>query len=97
MIMTGKMINADQALDYGLINYKTTADELMTFTDELAKKILLNSSNAIHHSIKSINAFNKSGVDGFKVEMNEFGKCFQTNDFVKGTTAFLNKTKPDFN
>ena len=97
MIMTGKMINADQALDYGLINYKTSADQLMTFTDELAKKILLNSSNAIKHSIKSINAFDKPGVDGFKVEMNEFGKCFQTNDFVKGTTAFLNKTKPDFN
>ena len=97
MIMTGKMINADQALDYGLINYKTTADQLMSFTDDLAKKILLNSSNAIKHSIKSINAYDKSGVDGFKVEMNEFGKCFQTNDFVKGTTAFLNKTKPDFN
>ena len=45
------MINADQALDYGLINYKTSSDQLMTFIDELAKKILSNSSNAIKHSL----------------------------------------------
>ena len=97
MIMTGKMINADQALDYGLINYKTTSDELMTFIRSACLKNIIKPSNAIKHSIKSINAYDKSRVDGFKVEMNEFGKCFQTNDFVKGTTAFLNKTKPDFN
>ena len=97
MIMTGKMIDAEQALDYGLINYKTTPEQLMIFTKELIEKILSNSSNAIKHAIKSVNANYQDGLNGFEIEINEFGKCFGTKDFVEGTSAFLNKRKPDFN
>ena len=97
MIMTGKMIDAEQALDYGLINYKTTPEQLMIFTKELIEKILSNSSNAIKHAIKSVNANYQDGLNGFEIEMNEFGKCFETKEFVEGTSAFLNKRKPDFN
>ena len=97
MIMTGKMIDAEQALDYGLINYKTTPEQLMIFTKELIEKILSNSSNAIKHAIKSVNANYQDGLNGFEIEINEFSKCFGTKDFVEGTSAFLNKRKPDFN
>ena len=44
MILTGKMIDAEEALSYGLINYKTNKDQLMTFTKDLAKNILSNLS-----------------------------------------------------
>ena len=97
MIMTAKMIDADEALAYGLINYKTGQAELMDFVKNLSKKILANSSNAIKNAIKSVNANFEDGIDGFKVEINEFGKCFETKEFTEGTTAFLNKRKPDFN
>ena len=97
MIMTGKMIDAEKALDYGLINYKTSPEQLMIFTKELTEKILSNSSNAIKHAIKSVNANYQDGLNGFEIEMNEFGKCFETKEFVEGTSAFLNKRKPDFN
>ena len=97
MILTAKMIDADEALAYGLINYKTGQNELMDFVKNLSKKILANSSNAIKNAIKSVNANFEKGIDGFKVEINEFGKCFETKEFNEGTSAFLNKRKPDFN
>ena len=97
MIMTAKMIDADEALAFGLINYKTSQIELIDFVKNLSAKILSNSSNAIKNAIKSVNANFEFGVDGFKTEINEFAKCFETNDFKEGTSAFLNKRKPDFN
>jgi len=97
MILTAKMIDADEALAHGLINYKTDQNELMDFVKNLSKKILANSSNAIKNAIKSVNANFEKGIDGFKVEINEFGKCFDTKEFNEGTSAFLNKRKPDFN
>ena len=97
MILTGKMIDADDALAFGLINYKTTQDQLMIFAKDLAKKILSNSSNAIKNAIKSVNANFRQDVNGFEFEINEFSKCFETKEFIEGTSAFLNKRKPDFN
>ena len=97
MILTGKMIDADDALSFGLINYKTPQDQLITFAKDLAKKILSNSSNAIKNAIKSVNANFQQDVNGFEVEINEFSKCFETKEFIEGTSAFLNKRKPDFN
>ena len=97
MIITGRMINADEAYSFGLINYKVNQEDLDSFTHKLAAKILLNSSNAIKNAIKSINAKYDVGVNGFNVEINEFSKCFETKDFIEGTTAFLNKRKPNFN
>ena len=97
MIMTGKMIDADEALAFGLINYKTSQDQLMIFTKDLAKKILSNSSNALKNAIRSVNAHFKEGVNGFEVEINEFSRCFETKEFIEGTSAFLNKRKANFN
>jgi len=97
MILTAKMIDTDEALAYGLINYKTDQTELMDFVKNISGKILANSSNAIKNAIKSVNANFEKGIDGFKVEINEFGKCFETKEFNEGTSAFLNKRKPDFN
>ena len=37
------------------------------------------------------------GVDGYDVEKKEFGKCFGTDEFIEGTTAFLEKRKANFN
>ena len=97
MIITGKMINADEALANGLINYKTSEENLIDFVKNLSEKILSNSSDAIKSTIKSTNACFENGVDGFEMEINEFAKCFETKEFIEGTSAFLNKRKPDFN
>tara|TARA_R110002049_G_scaffold77568_13_gene198468 strand:- start:74 stop:856 length:783 start_codon:yes stop_codon:yes gene_type:complete len=96
MIMTAGMIDAAQALQYGLVNHVTTQDELMSLTKSIADKILRNSPVAIASAIASINAGYEDGENGFDTEITEFGKCFGTADFKEGTQAFLEKRKAKF-
>ncbi len=96
MIMTANMITANEAREYGLVNYVTTQEDLLSFTTKIALKIITNSSVAITAAIKAINANFMDGINGFNIEINEFGNCFGTNDFKEGTQAFLQKRKAKF-
>lgn len=96
MVMTAGMIDANQALNYGLVNHVVEQNELIPLCEKIASKIMRNSSVAIGKAIKAINANYIDGKDGYKVEIEEFGKCFGTEDFVEGTTAFLEKRKANF-
>lgn len=96
MIMTAGMIDARQALQYNLVNHVTTQEELLEFTQKIASKIAGNSLVAISAAIKAVNANYEDGVNGFNVEIEEFGRSFGTADFKEGTSAFLNKRKADF-
>jgi enoyl-CoA hydratase len=96
MIMTAGMVTADDAYRAGLVNHVVPQAELLDFTKSLAQRIMKNSPVAIGKAIKAINANYKDGVDGFQTEIRNFGKCFGTEDFKEGTTAFLEKRKADF-
>lgn len=96
MVMTAGMITAEDAKNYGLVNYVTTQEELLPLTHKLASKIARNSTVAISAAIKAINDNYNDGVNGYETEISEFGKCFGTKDFKEGTTAFLEKRKADF-
>ena len=95
LIMTAGMIDAANALSYGLVNYVRSQENLLPFCEELAGNISKNSPVAIHHAIKVVNAGFKN-TDGYAAEIKAFGQCFGTADFKEGTTAFLNKRKADF-
>src|SRR5690606_13211213 len=96
MILTGERINAQKALQYGLVNHVTTPDELLSTAEKIASKIIRNSPVAIATAITAIQAGYLDGVNGFQVEIEKFGNCFGTLDFKEGTTAFMEKRKATF-
>lgn len=94
--MTADLINAEQALSLGLVNYVVPQDQLISKCLELITKIRSKSPRAITGVINSVNAYFENGVDGFNTEIEEFANCFATEDFKEGTTAFIEKRKANF-
>lgn len=96
MIMTAGMISAEDGQSWGLVNSVTKLEELIPACEKIAKRIARNSPKAISSAINAVNAQYKEGVDGFLAEITEFGKCFGTEDFKEGTSAFMEKRKAVF-
>lgn len=96
MILTAGMIDAETAKIYGLVNHVVPQEDLFSSYMTIATRIMKNSPVAISKAIEAVNANYVSGVNGFDVEIKNFGDCFATDDFKEGTTAFLEKRKADF-
>lgn len=97
LILTGDIIDANEAQRIGLVNKVYKPEELITKAVELAEKISTKGQIAIELSLKAIVSTNNlSETDGLKFEAELFGKCCSTEDFKEGTSAFLEKRKPEF-
>ena len=96
LVLTASMIGADEAHSLGLVNYAVEQDDLLNTAKGLAKKMMKNAPTALTAAIKTVIAGYTDGVDGYSVEIEQFGLCFGTEDFKEGTTAFLEKRKAEF-
>ncbi|MCG8577534.1 MAG: enoyl-CoA hydratase-related protein [Flavobacteriales bacterium] len=96
MVCTAGMISAEEAKAWGLVNHVVSPEELLPLAEKIASKIGKNSPNAIGAAIQAINANYEDGVNGYQVEIDEFGKCFGTPEFIEGTNAFLERRKAEF-
>lgn len=96
LLLTGKSIDASEALNLGLVNYIVASEELMTKSIELLNQVIENSPIAIGSIIKASNAHYNCNEDGFKTEISEFSQCFGSTDFDEGIDAFISKRKPNF-
>jgi enoyl-CoA hydratase len=96
MILTADMITAQDALQWGLVNYVVPQDELITKSEEIMNKILTRSPMAVETAIGVVNSATQPAVDGYEKEIQGFAKSFDTSDFKEGVSAFLEKRKADF-
>jgi enoyl-CoA hydratase len=96
MITTADMISAERAFAIGLVNEVVPQDQLLKKAEEILNKIKQRAPLAVAAAIKAINTAYEDDVNGFNVEIDEFAKCFQTEDFKEGVNAFLSKRKPEF-
>lgn len=96
LLLTGNMIDAPTALQYGLVNHVVTAEELLPKTVALLQVILGKAPFAVSQCIKAVNASYASSRNGYESELEGFGSCFSTEDMKEGATAFLEKRKPVF-
>ncbi len=98
LIISGNMINADEAYRLGLINHVYPQSELMQKTEEFVNLILSKAPLAVKASVEAINYIDKNNdlSSGLAFESKLFGKTCGTSDFKEGTIAFLEKRKPNF-
>lgn len=96
LLISGNMMDAATALQYGLVNYVVHADELLTKTIAVLSLINTKAPIAIAACIKAVNAVYDETSNGYTTEINAFGECFATEDMKEGTTAFLEKRKANF-
>jgi len=94
LILTAKHVKADEALGIGIINRISEEGKAVEEAKKIAATMLKNGPVAIEKAIQAINIAS-TGID-FKVEASLFGDLCSTHDFKEGTSAFLEKRKPEF-
>lgn len=97
MIFTGKMIDAQTAYDWGLVNLVTSQEMLISEATKTAGKIMANGLIAVGQSKESVDrGAAMSKEDAYAFESSLFAALFATDDQKEGMSAFLEKRKPEF-
>ena len=100
--MTANLVDAREALQLGLVNHVTPAENLLEKTKEILTVIQSKAPIAIGKVIECVNVAVVSdsaytnGKSGYDKEIEAFGDCFVTEDMKEGTSAFLEKRKAEF-
>jgi enoyl-CoA hydratase len=97
IMLTGDMIDAQTAFNFGLVNHVYALAELEEKTMELANKIAEKAPIALQLAKEAVKFASKSNLDeGLRREVDLFALCFSTEDKQEGVSAFLEKRKPVF-
>lgn len=97
MMLTGRTVNAEEALQIGLINRLTTADTLLSQAESLGQEIASLAPLAIRSCLEAVRRGAELPLaEGLALEADLFASLFATDDMREGTRAFLEKRKPVF-
>jgi enoyl-CoA hydratase len=94
LLLSGNMIDASIALEYGLVNHVVPQDDLLPKAKMVLDAIISKAPIALSHCIAAANA--AATNHGYQRELEGFAACFVTEDMKEGTSAFLEKRKARF-
>lgn len=97
LMLTGRMISAEEALLWGLVNAVVPQADLLPTARKLALDLASKPKQAVTAILEAVEAGLQLGLDrGLQVEENLFSYVCGTKDKTEGTAAFLEKRKADF-
>jgi enoyl-CoA hydratase len=97
LIFTGRMIDASEAYELGIVNKVFPSDKLMDEVFKTARTIARNSPVSVTLAKGAVNAgYDEGREEGEAIEMTAWGNAFATSDQKEGMGAFLEKRKPQF-
>lgn len=96
LILTGDMINGEEAYRLGLVNHLCATGEEVDMAKTIIEKIALKAPLAIAESIKVVNDCYDHSKNGYESEIEAFGRLAETEDFKEGASAFIEKRTPNW-
>jgi len=97
LILTGGMINAQEAYRIGLVNEVVPAGELIPRAEAILNQILANAPQSVKFALQAVNKGTETSLaEGLLLEASLFAICTSTEDKKEGTSAFLDKRAPKF-
>jgi enoyl-CoA hydratase len=97
LLLTGRMIDADEAFRIGLVNRIVPADRLQAECEAMLQTILDNGPLAVRACLETVDSGLDVSLDqALQLEANQFGLLSATADMQEGTRAFLEKRKASF-
>ena len=97
IILSGDMINAQEAYRIGLVNEIAPAADLIARAEAILNKIASNAPIAVSYALEATNrGMEASQSEGLRLEASYFGLCAATDDKREGASAFLEKRAPQF-
>ncbi|QTA80442.1 Short-chain-enoyl-CoA hydratase [Desulfonema limicola] len=97
MIFTGKMLPAAEAREIGIVNKVVALENLMADVMKTAKSIAAKGKVSLRAAKQAVNrGLNVDLATGLDIECDAFSICMASEDSKEGTSAFLEKRKPEF-
>jgi enoyl-CoA hydratase len=97
LILSGRMVGAEEAFQIGLVNRVVAPDDLLNEAEKTLREIMAMGPLAVQLSIEAVDrGLDQSLDEGLLLEANHFGLLAATQDMKEGMSAFLEKREPKF-
>lgn len=96
LVLTGKIVDANEAEFIGLVNHVVTDRELMDQAEETARLVARQGPSAVRLAKEILNMSSEMSDELIAADIEAFARCFETEEHIEGIDAFIEKRKPRF-